>query len=139
MTTISKTAAIRQAMGHVSICGSGTSYHVYGPYRAAEPRGPSSEITADSYPKALMARCGWRAKIALARMGRLDMDTSFAVEEAVHDVYADHSVGALVTQELAHADKWASAPAGNLYASGDADDIRQTEYFVPEGADWPSR
>lgn len=130
MTTMSKTAAIREAMGHVSICGSGTSYHVYGPYRASEPRGPSTEITADSYPKALRARCGWRAQIALALMGRLDENTSFAVEDAIHDVYADHSVRSIVTQALAAADRWAAVPA---------DDIRQTEYFVPEGADWPSR
>lgn len=85
MTTplMSKTAAIREATGYVSIAGSGTSYHVYGPYDSGNPRGPSTEVTADSYSKALRIRTAWRARIALALMGRLDADTRYDVDDAM--------------------------------------------------------
>lgn len=80
---MSKSAAIREATGYVSIAGSGTSYHVYGPYDSGNPRGPSTEVTADSYSKALRIRTAWRARIALALMSRLDVDTRYAVDDAL--------------------------------------------------------
>lgn len=78
-----KTAAIREATGHCTIAGSGTSYRVYGPYRPANPDGPSTEVTADSYSRALRIRTAWRAQIALALMGRLDADTRYDVDDAM--------------------------------------------------------
>lgn len=93
---MSKSAAIREATGYVSIAGCGTSYHIYGPYRAAEPRGPSTEVTATSYVQAVRIRSGWRAEIALAMMGRLDEDAHWALERAKNDPYGDHSTRALV-------------------------------------------
>lgn len=83
MTKMSKTAAIREATGYVSIAGSGTSYHIYGPYRCDNPRGPSTEATADSYSKALRIRTAWRAQIALAMMGRLNDDIGYDIEDAM--------------------------------------------------------
>lgn len=97
---LSKSAALREATAYVSIAGSGTSYHIYGPYRAAEPRGPSTEVTATSYVQAVRIRSGWRAEIALAMMGRLDEDAHWALERAKNDPYGDHSTRALVDYVL---------------------------------------
>jgi hypothetical protein len=83
MTHLTKSAAIRKATGYVSIAGRGTSYHVYGPYDSGNPRGASTDRTADSYKKARRIRTAWRAKIALALMGRLDADTVYAVDDAM--------------------------------------------------------
>lgn len=81
---LSKTAAIREASKHVSISGRGTSWHIYGPYRASEPSGPSTEHHADSYTKAVRIRAAWRAEIALHYMGALTEDASYAVDYAAN-------------------------------------------------------
>jgi len=84
MNTTSKTAAIREASGYCAIAGQRTSWHIYGPYRYSDPHGPSTEMTADSYAKAVAIRTAWRARIALALMGRLTEDTACKVDEARH-------------------------------------------------------
>lgn len=84
---MSKTAAIREASTHVSISGRGTSWHVYGPHRSAEPRGPSTELTADSYRKAQITAAAWKARVALGLMGRLTVDADYAVDYAAHGAW----------------------------------------------------
>jgi hypothetical protein len=69
--TLSKTAAIREARTYVSLPHrrSATDYVVYSPYRHTDPTGPSTEMQADSYPKALGRRTEQVAYIALTLMG----------------------------------------------------------------------
>jgi hypothetical protein len=85
MTSISKTAAIRESAGCVSIHGAGTSWRVIGPYRDSDPSGPYTERTATSYPQARSIATRWRASVVLALMGRLTDDTSYAVECSAAD------------------------------------------------------
>lgn len=105
MTTISKTAAIREARRAVGqpIRVSSTSYVVYGPYRRNEPSGPSTEHNYDSYTKAALGRAVWVAEVALALMGRLTDDASYAIDCAEYDPYAPHDVASLVAIGLASA------------------------------------
>lgn len=92
---MSKTAAIRLARGHCALWGRRTSWTVSGPWDSNNPRGPVTEISADSYTKAARMRTVWRACIALAYMGRLTADTSHAVDWAA-DYGHDHSLPGLV-------------------------------------------
>jgi hypothetical protein len=106
-TTLSKTAAIREARRAVGrpIRVSSTSYQVYGPYRASEPNGPSTQHNYDSYPKALAGRTVWVARVAVALMGRLTDDASMAIEWAAEDRRGDPlTVESLVEEGLAAAD-----------------------------------
>lgn len=84
--TMSKTAAIREAAEHVSIWGKGTSWTVCGPYRYADLRGPSTEVSADSYAKAAWVRTKWRARIALTLMGQLTDDADWIIEDSQGDL-----------------------------------------------------
>lgn len=107
-TAMSKSAAIREATGYVSIAGRGTSYHIYGPYDSGNPRGPSTELTADSYSKALRIRTAWRARISLALMGRLDADARYEVDDAMEyptSAMVGHGVGNIVNFVLSHTAK----------------------------------
>lgn len=74
-TAFSKTAAIREARGYVSIDGRGTSWFVYGPYRNSDLSGPSTSLTAASYEQARGMRAVWVADIALTLMGYSDEDS----------------------------------------------------------------
>ena len=103
-TTLSKTAAIREARRAVGrpIRVSSTSYQVYGPYRASEPEGPSTQQSYDSYPKAALGRAVWVAEVALAMMGRLTDEAHWAIEESAQDHYhSAHDVASLVEAGLA--------------------------------------
>ena len=67
---ISKTAALKTARQAVSRpVGRRTSWQVYGPYRATDLAGPSTEMHADSYVMARARRTRWVAHIALTLMG----------------------------------------------------------------------
>lgn len=96
MSTMSITAAIREASRHCTIAGAGTSWHIYGPYRVADLRGPSTELHADSYTKALRIRTGWRAEIALVLMGRFDEASCWAVESIMQDPFAAHDLRSVI-------------------------------------------
>lgn len=96
--TTSKTAAIREARRAVSTPTrrSSTDYVVYAPYYDAQPDGPSTELQASSYPKALAMRSRKCACVALALMGKLDEEAVYAIE------YMDGgNVDALVAAGLA--------------------------------------
>lgn len=96
--TMSKTAAIRTASQSVSISGRKTSWTVYGPYHDDQPSGPSTEISADSYNKAVAIAACKKARIALALMGRLNDDTKTAVEWAHYN--GDNDMRSLVNAGL---------------------------------------
>lgn len=103
----SKSSAIRAARSYVGrpIRVSSTSYQVYGPYRASEPNGPSTQHDYDSYPKALAGRTVWVARVALALMGRLTEDAHMAVEWAAYERRGDPlTVESLVEEGLAATD-----------------------------------
>lgn len=103
-TFYSKSSAIRAARSYVGrpIRVSSTSYHVYGPYRASEPEGPSTQQSYDSYPKAALGRAVWVAEVALAMMGRLTDEAHWAIEESAQDHYhSAHDVASLVEAGLA--------------------------------------
>lgn len=76
MTTISKTAALREARAAVgSIIRRGpTDYVVYGPWRTDKPWGPSTEMRRGTYPAAVIMRTHWIVSIALALLGIDDPD-----------------------------------------------------------------
>lgn len=68
---LSKTAALKAAQ---AACGriirrSSTDYVCFVPYYDAKPDGPSTELQADSYPKAVAMRARKVADIALTLMG----------------------------------------------------------------------
>jgi len=68
---MSKTAALKAAQ---AACGriirrSRTDYVCFVPYYDQKPDGPSTELQADSYPKAVAMRARRVADIALALMG----------------------------------------------------------------------
>ena len=68
---MSKTAALKapQAACGGIIRRSSTDYVCFVPYYDAKPDGPSTELQADSYPKAVAMRARRVADIALALMG----------------------------------------------------------------------
>lgn len=68
---MTKTAAIAEARTCVSKPHrrSATDYVIYAPYYDDKPSGPSTELQADSYTKALARRTEKVAYIALAIMG----------------------------------------------------------------------
>jgi hypothetical protein len=69
--SMSKTAAIAEARTRVSKPHrrSATDYVIYAPYCDSRPKGPSTELQSDSYPKALARRTEKVAYVALALMG----------------------------------------------------------------------
>jgi hypothetical protein len=67
--TMSKTAALKVARSAVSFHGSGTSWTIYGPYRATDLSGPSTSVSATDYWKARARRAAWVAEIAATLMG----------------------------------------------------------------------
>lgn len=96
---LSLSAAIREAATHGGKIArsSSTSYHVYGPYDPTDPDGMSTEVTADSYPKAVRIRTGMRALVALHLMGRLDDESASEVEFLLHySPYAAHDLRSVV-------------------------------------------
>jgi hypothetical protein len=82
--SLSKTAAIRQSQRTVSIHGRGTSWTIVGPHRYNDPKGPYTEMTADSYTKARTIATTWRARVALALMGKLTDEADCAVNHIAH-------------------------------------------------------
>lgn len=103
MTTylMPRTAAIKAARGYVSHPHrrSRTDYVVYGPYYTDGPDGPSTEMTADSYPKARAMRSRKVATIALHLMGVASMDARAAVH--CYDGRDTPTIDALVKAGLA--------------------------------------
>lgn len=70
-TTLSETAAIkaaRRAVGSIIRRGQ-FDYVIYAPYYDADPAGPSTELQANTYPRARQCRTQKVANIALALMG----------------------------------------------------------------------
>ena len=111
MKALSKTAAIKESKGSVSIYGARTSWTIVGPYRDNEPGGPTTESRADSYPKARLIATTWRARVALALMGKLDHEAAYAIDVAAAEYWADHSVEALLQAGIDDFDKRAKADA----------------------------
>lgn len=95
---MNKTTAIREARRYVGrpIRVSSTSYHVYGPYRASEPDGPSTQQNYDSFWKARAGRALWVAHIALALMGKLTEDACAAMDWHAYDGRDDQTIETLV-------------------------------------------
>lgn len=68
--SISKTAALQLAQECVGKpIGHGSSWEFYAPYYSNKPHGPSTELHADSYAKAVQMRSAKVADIALSLMG----------------------------------------------------------------------
>lgn len=86
MTTLSKTAALREARKCVSHpIGQGTSWSLYGPYAYSDLTGPSTERHSDNYWRAMALRRAWVTDIALTLMG-YDADDAYDYES----VWGDH-------------------------------------------------
>lgn len=93
MTAMSKTAALKAAQ---AACGSiirrsGTDYVCYVPYYTTQIDGPSTEIQAYSYPRAVNARARVVAEIALHLMGQWrseEYETDSLIEAASHAGHA---------------------------------------------------
>lgn len=98
---LSKSAAIREARGYVTIAKSSpTSYHVFGPYRVNDLSGPSTELTVNSRQKAVAEQAAWRAQIALQLMGRLTDAAYSEIERCAHHPYEPHDLPGLVQAGL---------------------------------------
>lgn len=76
---LSKTRAIRESAGYVSICGSRTSWQITAPWDIGHLSGPSTTHTACSYPEAVLRARRIRANIVLHLMGALDDNSAGAV------------------------------------------------------------
>ncbi len=80
---VSKTAALREAqeaVGRVSK-ESRTSYCFVAPYYDEKPWGPSTVCRADSYSRAVFNRTARVVGVALAILGKTDVD--YAIERAI--------------------------------------------------------
>ena len=87
MTTqkLSKTAAIKEARGYVSIHGSGTSWSICGPYRTSDPDGPYTEVHTCGYSEAVQIRKIWTVELALWYMGKDTEDVTYKIRRANED------------------------------------------------------
>ena len=93
---MTKTDAIRTARRAVSIHGARTDWVIIGPHDRGNPRGPSTEVRADSYEKALARSTAWKAEVALGLMGRLTKASSDAVDWEMYRPDGARTVEALV-------------------------------------------
>jgi len=74
MVEKSITAAIKEARTFVNQpSGRGTSWTLYGPYRLNDLHGPSTSLNYDNYRKAVEGRTIWVAQIAVALMGKPEL------------------------------------------------------------------
>lgn len=79
MKTMYKTAAIKLAQSYVGMPqGRGTSWQIHGPYRYSNLSGPTTSISATSYPQAILKRRNLVAFIAGHLMGLPAADVYFA-------------------------------------------------------------
>ena len=79
---LSKTRAIRESAGYVSVCGRRTSWQITAPWDIGHLSGPYTTHTACSYPEALLRARRIRASIVLHLMGALDENSDYAVYAA---------------------------------------------------------
>ena len=77
MSTISKTAAIKEARKHVSIQGGSTSWTIVHPWDELD--GPTTETTAVSYFEAQARARSIKVSLALQLMGKLDEHAEYAI------------------------------------------------------------
>ncbi len=96
----SLSAAIRLSIGCVSVHGSGTSWVIIGPYNVSDQYGPRAEATATSYRLAVKKATEWRSCIVLSLMGQYTDDAMYAVENALTDPYADHTIRGFISAAL---------------------------------------
>lgn len=135
MKAISKTAALREASRYTNIYGRGTSWTVTGPYRCSEPAGPGTSHSCDSYTKAVAARAGWTAGVALCLMGRPDLLQALEMDEENLWRNGDNSARARVARVLAAAQP---TTAAQLIADYDGNELdrRAANLSTDVDQDW---
>jgi hypothetical protein len=89
--TITKAAAITEARRLVSKPHrlSHSDYVVYAPYYSNKPRGPRTELRANSYAQALSIRTATIAYVALALMGVSGIDIVLQSGQSLNALIAD--------------------------------------------------
>lgn len=86
---MSRTAAIRESAGYVSLWGGKTSWTVSGPWSVLDLSGPSTTAQTDSYTKARRIATVWRAEIVMVLMGTLTRENKDDICHALYDHRCD--------------------------------------------------